>query len=144
MPVGVVGPEEPGYPVPPGVCLHQSDLLRVRERQGAHQHGQGAFRAPHQHDRCVRYWLKIWVLCDRNLLFKNVGLLRIFGHVEVELFFLIWCRLIQVLLGNEPASRRSFWLSSSLRWKGRRGRRRLIRESARPDPLRRHRPAYPK
>lgn len=50
LPVDAVGAETPGHSVPPGVCVHQTDLLWVPRSQRAHQEGSGAVRAQHQHD----------------------------------------------------------------------------------------------
>lgn len=55
LPVRAVGAEAPGHPVPPGVCVHQTDLLRVPGGQGAHQEGPGAVRAQHRHDRYIKH-----------------------------------------------------------------------------------------
>lgn len=53
--VAAVRAEKSGHPVPLGVCLHQSDLLRVPASQGTHQESPGALRAGDQHDGYVEF-----------------------------------------------------------------------------------------
>lgn len=127
MPVSAVGAQKPGDPVPPGVRLHESDLLRVPAGQGTHQDGPGAVGAEYQHDRYVS------TDPEPMLMISSVipGL-----HVTTDCI----CS-IKVLLANEPNSSRITWLSSS--WRSRESRTGPAR-MLRPVPPPRPRPACPR